>query len=319
MQEPDKTPLPLQSEIDDFLESRRVDRGSADKTVEAYRRDLLQFAAWLKPARRLGEIEAPDLEAFLTQLHRNGQKAASIARKISALKQFFKFCALEKGLRKNPTERIESPSQPKRLPKHLDQEAVTRLLATTDEGLPYLPQSAAKESAPTLADALRARDRAMVYLLYASGLRVSELVSLTTHQLDLQLAYVRVRGKGSKERICPFAPVAGDRLKIYVEKHRPILKPTTDHLFLNQRGFVLTRQSLWGLLKDLAVRAGLSGNVSPHVLRHSFATHLLQSGMNLRSLQMLLGHADLSTTQIYAHVTPEHLKTAHKKYHPRGD
>jgi integrase/recombinase XerD len=139
--------------------------------------------------------------------------------------------------------------------------------------------------------------------------------------VDLKLSYVRVKGKGGKERIAPFADVAGEKLDIYLSQHRKNLcpgGPTTDHLFVNHQGFVLTRQTIWNILKDLALHAGLRGNLSPHVLRHSFATHLLQSGIGLRSLQMLLGHADLSTTQIYAHVTPEHLKTTHKKFHPRG-
>jgi integrase/recombinase XerD len=159
----------------------------------------------------------------------------------------------------------------------------------------------------------------MVYLLYAAGIRVSELTSLTPHDLDLSMGYTRVRGKGRKERIAPFAPVAGDRIRPYLEDHRRDLLPKTDHLFLNHRGFALTRQAFWEILGKIAHRAGLpNGSVSPHVLRHSFATHLLEAGVNLRSLQMLLGHSDLSTTQVYAHVTPEHLQKAHRKFHPRG-
>jgi integrase/recombinase XerD len=159
----------------------------------------------------------------------------------------------------------------------------------------------------------------MVYLLYATGLRVSELTQLDSHQVDLSMSYLRTRGKGNKERIVPFAPVAGEKLKDYQDHFRPQLKPETDLLFLNHRGFGMTRQAFWKVLKGLAMEAGLPDSLSPHVLRHSFATHLLQSGMNLRSLQMLLGHSDLSTTQIYTHITPEHLKEAHQQYHPRGE
>ena len=153
----------------------------------------------------------------------------------------------------------------------------------------------------------------MIFLLYATGLRVSELVGLTTHQIDTKLGYLRVHGKGDKERIVPFAPVAGDLLVTYIEKHRRKVMPAGDLLF------DLTRQGFWNILKAIALQAGIAKAVSPHMLRHSFATHLLQSGMNLRSLQMLLGHSDLSTTQIYTHVTPDHLKTLHKRFHPRGE
>ncbi len=211
---------------------------------------------------------------------------------------------------KNPTDLLKSPKQPQCLPKFLTQEQVGSLLLITETGIPYRENHE---------KALHTRDRAMVYLLYATGLRVSELVGLTTHDLDLAMSYLRVKGKGEKERITPFAPVAGKHLALYLEEHRPRLHPATDHFFLNERGFALTRQAVWRILKSLALQAGISAPLSPHVLRHSFATHLLQSGMNLRSLQMLLGHSDLSTTQIYTHVTPEHLKAAHRKYHPRGE
>jgi integrase/recombinase XerD len=160
----------------------------------------------------------------------------------------------------------------------------------------------------------------MVFLLYATGLRVSELVGLSVHNIDLEQGYVRVRGKGEKERIAPFAAPAGERLGQYLDAGRGALEPRTDHAFPNHRGFALTRQAFWKLLKDLASQASIdrAERITPHVLRHSFATHLLQSGMGLRSLQLLLGHSDLSTTQIYAHITPEHLKETHSRLHPRG-
>lgn len=308
----DKNPLApeLTQEIEGFLESRRLDRGSADRTVEAYRRDLLQFAEWLE-GLSLADIRLEHLNQFLTHLHHQEQRSSSIGRKASALRQFFKFCCLEGKLRDNPAEQLKSPGKVKALPKFLTEDQTGALLNATDEGLPY--------EKDVWAEALRARDRAMVYLLYATGLRVSELVGLTSHQLDLGQGYLRVKGKGGKERIVPFAPLASERLAVYLAEYRLRFKPTTDHLFLNSRGFVLTRQGFWKTLKALALQAGVGTELSPHVLRHSFATHLLHAGMNLRSLQMLLGHSDLSTTQIYAHVTPEYLKESHRKYHPRGE
>ncbi len=303
--------------IESFLESLRIDRGASDRTVDAYRRDLKQWLESLVPeGSGLDSVTPGELQRYLDDLHASGQKATSVARKLSALRQFFKFCCLEKGFRQNPTEKLESPSLPKRLPKFLTEAQVGALLDAADSGLPY---PGLEES---LGDALRARDRAMVYLMYATGLRVSELVGLTTHQLDSEQGYVRVRGKGEKERIAPFAPSAGERVFEYMDRHRPRLRPGSDHLFIarpsDREAQGLSRQSCWKVLKQLASQAGLP-SLSPHMLRHSFATHLLHSGMNLRSLQTLLGHSDLSTTQIYAHVTPEHLKAAHRKFHPRGE
>jgi integrase/recombinase XerD len=302
---------PLLYWIQSFLEARRIDRGASDRTIEAYKRDLEQFAGSLPEGLAPEKITANHLQDYLSKLHQDQQKPASIARKTSALRQFFKFCCLERRLQENPAENLESPKQSQRLPKNLSTDDVGKLLTAADTGLTYLNESNA--------DALRARDRAILYLLYATGLRISELTSLTPHDIDLQMGYLRVKGKGGKERIAPFATVAGDHLRNWIENHRATLKPATDHVFINHRGFALTRQSVWKTLKELALQAGISSTLSPHKLRHSFATHLLQSGMNLRSLQMLLGHSDLSTTQIYAHVTPEHLKSAHKKYHPRGE
>ena len=295
--------------ITDFLESLRIDRGAADQTVQSYRRDLLQFASGSEK-KEIELIQANDLTFFLSKLNEQNLKATSLSRKISVLRQFFKFCCLEKNLAHNPAETLIFPSKTKSLPHFLTEAEVNLLLEATEKGIDY--KNSKKES-------LRARDQAMVILLYATGLRVSELVGLTTHQIDLQMSYLRVKGKGDKERIAPFAPRAGRLLSDYLEKYRPLLYPTTDHLFVNHQGFVLTRQAFWKIIQALALLSGVSKSISPHLLRHSFATHLLHAGMNLRSLQMLLGHSDLSTTQIYAHVTPQHLKEAHKKFHPRGE
>lgn len=304
-----------------FLDSRRIDRGAAPRTIEAYSLDLAQFSTTLDGGTetKIDHIDADAIHAFLKRLHREKAKASSVARKVSALKQFFRFAMLELGLEQNPTDQLRTPAQPKRLPKFLTQASVQKLLASLSGGLPY-PES--------MREALVLRDRAMVVLLYATGLRVSELVGLRVHQADLSLSYVRVVGKGGKERIVPFATPAREALDAYLKANqgRDALVAekrkhgeTPDALFVSRRGDGLTRQAFWSTLKDLAVLAGIDEAISPHRLRHSFATHLLQAGMNLRSLQTLLGHSDLSTTQIYTHVTPEHLKDLHRKYHPRGE
>jgi integrase/recombinase XerD len=296
--------------VEDFLHSQRIDRGAADQTIQAYRTDLTQFIQWLPSDLSLQAIQESDIHSYLSYLHKTQQKPSSISRKLSALRQFFRFCCLEKNLEKNPMEQVLNPSLAKSLPKSLSFDQINALLAAADQGIPY-PKA--------LGNSLRARDRTMVYLLYATGLRVSELVGLTSHQLDLNGNYLKIKGKGDKERITPFAPVAGQLLQIYLNEFRPQLNPVSDHLFVNHRGFALTRQAFWKVLKTLAIQAGMPSSLSPHTLRHSFATHLLQSGMNLRSLQMLLGHSDLSTTQVYTHITPDHLKEAHQRYHPRGE
>lgn len=307
------TTAPFPELIHAFIHSQRVDRGASEKTIEAYRRDLQQFTARLHtkfPGLVAAEVQASHLSEYVIALHEEHLAPASIARKISVLRQFFKFCCLEHGFSTNPAERLQSPNPEARLPKSLDFEEVSSLLRMAEEGYPYLD---AKKQA------LQSRDRAMIYLLYATGLRVSELVGLELEHVDLEAGYVKVRGKGGKERIAPFAPIAGEKLSAYLNEARPALAPTTRLAFANHRGAPLSRQAFWKILKTLAAQAGIQHEIYPHVLRHSFATHLLQAGVNLRSLQLLLGHSDLSTTQIYTHIAPEHLKAAHKRFHPRGE
>jgi len=315
--------------IDHFVQAQRIDCGASDHTLQAYRRDLIQLASWIESKMRSNDprsevrgdfsiqdgldlegIQPENLQEFLRFLSLNQVQPRSIARKTSAIRQFFKFCCLEKGMSLNPAEKLHNPTLCKRLPKFLTQPQVADLLLAADQGLPYPGQQG---------DSLRARDRAMIYLLYATGLRVSELMSLSLHQLDLASGYLKIRGKGDQERITPFASIAGDHLNHYLSQFRTLLHPAADFIFLNHRGYAMTRQAFWKILKALALQANLPLPLSPHILRHSFATHLLTSGMNLRTLQMLLGHADLETTQIYTHITPEHLMEAHKKFHPRGD
>ncbi len=305
--------MTLTSAIEAYLDSLQVDRACSKHTLAAYSRDLRQFAdhaASDLPAP-LQSVTRAQLESFLASLSKKGQDPRSISRKTSALRQLFKFCCLELGLAENPAENLASPKLPRNLPKSLSRTDVDKLIAALEPGIAY--------SREAIAPALQARDRAMLVLLYATGLRVSELVGLTPHQLDLTQGYLRVRGKGQKERIVPFAPVAGELVRTYIEKHRGALSPRTEHLFINHLGGALSRQAFWKTLKTLAELAGIQSTLSPHVLRHSFATHLLEGGMNLRGLQMLLGHSDLSTTQIYTQITPEHLKDAHRRYHPRGE
>ena len=333
-------PIQATEAVRGFLETSRVDRGASDHTVQAYRRDLEHFERWLARTHDTSpeKASAEQVREYLVALDQEGLSPASVSRKISALRQLYRYCCLERGLRENPTEGIRNPKLARKLPKFLTATQVERLLEAAREGLPYSskPGAAARaadapgtsdpsdEASAALAEALRARDRAAVYILYAAGLRVSELAALTTHALDLDQGFLRVRGKGGKERIAPIADQAGERVREYLAQHRPRLHSRariaeqTDHLLLNSGGTGLSRQAIWKFLRDLAIRAGIDPLPSPHVLRHSFATHLMQAGINLRSLQMLLGHSDLSTTQIYTHVTPEHLKEAHETFHPRG-
>jgi len=319
LSDPGPAPSPkneLRRSIEAFLQARRIDQGAAALTLAAYTRDLLQLAETLE--KNLGSdittarIRSEDLEHHLQSLTLSCPSPASLARKTSAIRQFFKFCCLEQGLSTNPAEALPTPRLPRALPKFLSHSEVEGLIRTAQTGLPY------RSSSDITRQALRARDRAMLILLYATGLRVSELVGLTLHQVERQSLYLRVRGKGDKERIVPFAPVAGQALDDWLLHNRPQLEPAHAQVFCNQRGETLTRQTFWTILKELGAQADIKTPLSPHVLRHSFATHLLEAGIHLRSLQMLLGHSDLSTTQIYAHVAPEHLAETHARCHPRA-
>lgn len=301
-------PGDLESAIESFLQSKRLDEGSATQTLQAYRQDLIQFKAFVE--LKSHAVDSVAVEGFVESLSRSQMAASSLARKVSCLRQFFKFCILEKKLTENPAENLPTPRQVEKLPKNLSTEEVETLLRVTDRGLPYTGRRA---------EAFKARDRAMIYLLYASGIRVSELTGLLMTDMDLELGILKVKGKGEKERIAPFAPAAGKFLDLYVKEHRGSLATEDAHLFVSSRGEGMTRQACWKIVKQLAFHAEIQGELSPHVLRHSFATHLLQAGMNLRSLQLLLGHSDLATTQIYTHLNSEHLKEVHRKFHPRGD
>jgi integrase/recombinase XerD len=303
--------LTYEEVINRFLDTRQIDFGQSPKTIQAYRTDLNQFFEYVTSRKVEPTHEA--IEHYLGVLSKAHTKATSVRRKLSALRQFFKFCCIELGLEQNPTSLVPSPQKPKLLPKSLSPLQIEKLLDATQIGLPYLIHS--KLPPPSV---LQERDRMMILFLYATGLRVTELVSITLFQIDFTSCLVRVRGKGSKERLVPFPKKVSERMQKYVTDARPLFKPQGEHLFLNQHGEPLSRQGFWILLKQLCSQAGLSATISPHSLRHSFATHLLEAGMNLRSLQMLLGHSDLSTTQVYTHVSPTHLKQTHSKFHPRN-
>ncbi len=309
------------SELDEtlnaFLQSKSVDRAASPRTLEAYRADLEQLFSHLETDEpiALNAISSATLDLFVSE-RLQGLKPSSRARKISAIRQFFRFCVIEERLETNPSEFLDTPKRDARLPKFLNESETRRLLQALERGIPY-------EHDDTR-DALQKRDRAIIFLLYATGMRASEILDIQLGDIDYALSLIQVRGKGGKERLVPCADLARNELEDYQKNGREKLigaksDPRRVPFFVNHRGEKLTRQALWQLVKRLALEADLSDQFSPHWLRHTFATHLLEKGMNLRTLQLLLGHADLSTTQIYTEVSREHLKESLRKYHPRGD
>ena len=297
----------LSSLVDQYLSVLAVEKGYSPRTIEAYAADLNDFLDFLqkKGLSKPEEIKSPHVLLYLADLRRRNFSSETVARRLSALRGFFRFLALEYGLTENPLALIEGPRLSRKLPLVLSSREVEALLKAPDPSTP-----------------LGLRDKAMLELLYASGLRVSELVGLKLHEINLEVGFVRVKGKGEKERLIPIGEVAREVISQYLQRARPKLvrkRLNEDHLFVNRLGRPLTRQRFWQIIKDCAVRAGLDPReITPHVLRHSFATHLLERGADLRTVQMLLGHTNLSTTQIYTHVQAETLRRIHQKYHPRG-
>jgi integrase/recombinase XerD len=291
--------------LDEFSDALWLEDGLARNTLESYRRDLSQFAAWLRATRGTGLLEAAhaDLLAYLAHRFRAKARPSSTARLLSSLKRFYQFALRQGKLQVDPTLNIDAPRRPRSLPKTLTEQDVERLLAVPSTDTP-----------------LGVRDRAMLEVLYASGLRVSELVTLKLAQLSQDMGVVRILGKGSKERLVPVGEVALDSVRRYVKDARLVLLDgrQSDALFITSRAQAMTRQAFWQLIKRYAAQAGIQGVISPHTLRHAFATHLLNHGADLRVVQLLLGHADISTTQIYTHVARERLKQLHAKHHPRG-
>ncbi|HUQ29698.1 MAG TPA: site-specific tyrosine recombinase XerD [Usitatibacter sp.] len=292
--------------LDRFADGLWLNDGLARNTLESYRRDIAQFAAWLEEAGSRSVLDAApaDLHRHLAwQVERKRAKPRTTSRLVSSLKRFFQF-ALREGLRRDdPAADLESPKLPRSLPKSLSESEVEALLDAPDAATPQ-----------------GLRDRAMLETLYASGLRVSELVGLKTVQVSLEMNVVRVLGKGSKERLTPLGEEAADAISRYVREARPQLLRArkSEALFVTARGGPMTRQAFWALVKRHAAHAGIRTAISPHTLRHAFATHLINHGADLRVVQLLLGHADISTTQIYTHVARERLKQLHRKHHPRG-
>ncbi|MBZ0104514.1 MAG: site-specific tyrosine recombinase XerD [Sulfuricella denitrificans] len=291
--------------LDEFCDALWLEDGLARNTLESYRRDLVQFAAWLERERQLSLPEAGQAEllAYLSHRFAVHRKATTSGRLLSSLRRFYRYLLRQGKIQADPTLQIEMPKLPRSLPKSLSEADVEALL-----------------NAPDVTRPLGLRDRAMLETLYATGLRVSELVTLPLQGVSLEMGVVRVMGKGSKERLVPLGAEAVDWLQRYLAEARAGLlagKPCTA-VFVTQRGGAMTRQAFWHLIKRYAAEAGLACTLSPHTLRHAFATHLLNHGADLRVVQMLLGHSDISTTQIYTHVARERLKQLHAVHHPRG-
>ncbi len=293
-----------QTLLDDLIDRLWLEEGLSRNTLESYRRDLAQFATWLEQAtgRILQQAGQADLERYLGARFRIS-KARSISRLLASLRRLYRFALREGRITVDPTLQLVSPKLPRSLPKSLSEDDVVALL-----------------NAPDAAQLLGMRDRAMLETLYATGLRVSELVNLKISEVSLDMGVVRVMGKGDKERLVPLGGEALHWIGRYLRETRPLIMQgrSSDSLFVTQRGAAMTRQAFWYLIKRYTLLAGIAKPLSPHVLRHAFATHLLNHGADLRVVQMLLGHADISTTQIYTHVARERLKQLHAQHHPRG-
>ena len=290
--------------LEQFLDALWVEQGLSDHTLAAYRADLKGVAVFLKQqARSLATAQRQDLLTYLTRRVKAGARPRTTARLLSSLRRFYQYLVREGRLQIDPSAQIDAPKLGRPLPKALTEAEVEVLL-----------------QAPDVERFLGLRDRAMLEVLYASGLRVSELVTLQLSQINLRQGVLRVVGKGDKERLVPLGEEAAEWLQRYLEEARPALLHgrLSDEFFVTQRGTAMTRQAFWHLIKRYAKRADIATVLSPHSLRHSFATHLLNHGADLRALQMLLGHSNLSTTQIYTHVARERLKGVHSAHHPRG-
>jgi integrase/recombinase XerD len=298
-------PTELDRLVDRWLDHLATERGLARKTVEAYARDLAAFSRPLvtRGIRAAGAIGATEVRAHLARLADRGLSPRSQARALAALRGFLRFCVRERRLKEDPTARLAIRRPPGRLPHALGGGEVGALLATPRDG-----------------ERRGIRDRALLELLYACGLRVSELVGLRGEQVNLEAGFVRVTGKGGKERVVPLGRPARAALERYLSEGRgPLLGGrTSSFVFVGRAGRPLTRQAVWKLVKQRGLAAGLGRRVFPHMLRHTFATHLLGGGADLRVVQALLGHADVATTQIYTHVTPTRLREVHRRHHPRA-
>ncbi|MHC1745513.1 MAG: site-specific tyrosine recombinase XerD [Syntrophobacteraceae bacterium] len=295
----------IEPTIDRFIDYLSVERGFSGNTLQAYSADLAELSGTLRATLGITDWAQVTREHLFAHLDRLAETLSdkSRARKLASIRSFFKFLEARGIVSENPASRIRFPRTSRQLPHALSFEDVEALLAQPDASKP-----------------LGQRDRAMFEMMYATGLRVSELTELTLRQVHMDAGYLILRGKGDKERVVPMGEYAAEALKAYLVDARPILgkKSKTPQVFLNNRGEKLTRQGVWKIIKLHALKAGIRQSLTPHMLRHSFATHLIENGADLRSVQTLLGHVDISTTQIYTHVARARLKEIHKEHHPRG-
>ncbi len=294
----------METIVREYLDYCRVEKGLSANSLQAYRRDLARLAGFLQErGRSIRRADNVDLRAFLDSLYEAGLSARSIARHLSSLRSLYVYLRQQNYLAADPTANLTSPLQWKKLPHYLSLEEIDRLLSAAD------PQSP-----------LGSRNHAMMQLLYATGLRVSELVQAKTVEMDAKMGVLRTTGKGGKTRLVPVGREALEALEDYMRRARSVILKNrpSEYLFVTTRGKAMTRQAFWKLLKRQGLAAGIAKRLTPHVLRHSFATHLLERGADLRSLQMMLGHADISTTQIYTHVLRKRLREVYDKRHPRG-
>ena len=285
--------------IDEFIDYLRFEKKYSENTISSYKRDLNKLNSYLK--KDFTKLTKADIQKYIQNLSKN-ESSNTISRTISSLKSFYKFLEINKYTNTNPLTTIISPKTARKLPKVLSEEEVNKLLdINLNNDFDY-------------------RNKAMLELMYSSGLRVSELINLTVNDVDLKNSLVRIFGKGSKERIVPLNDYATEALNNYILYHRPKLfkQKESNYLFLNNHGNQMTRQGFFKTLKKIAKEKGIKSELSPHTLRHSFATHLLKYGADLRSIQELLGHSDISTTQIYTHITNEMLEKNYHEYHPHG-
>ena len=295
----------METLIQEFSDYLRIEKRNSPNTISAYRSDLIRFSSELS-GKPLESVTTANIRGFLISLRSQGMSASSIARNLSSIKSFFKYLCQDKQLKNNPAIILESPKNWRKLPDVLTHEDVDKLL-----------------KGPDLNSKLGLRDKAMLEILYASGLRVSELVGLKVSQLNLEVGYLRTLGKGSKERIVPIGTLAKGAMEKYITSSRQTLisnrkdNRKTDELFLTRRGVGMTRQGFWKLLKGYVAKVNIKASVSPHTLRHAFATHLLERGADLRSVQEMLGHSDISTTQIYTHILGKRMLEIYQEFHPR--
>jgi integrase/recombinase XerD len=295
----------MESLIQEFIDYLGHEKGLATNTLESYSRDLKQYYGFLSgdSAASLANASQSTIVAYLMYLRKQGKATATIARRLAALKAFYQFLVKENYVVQDPTDELSSPKLERKLPKVLTVEEVERLL-----------------SQPDVTNPVGKRDKAMLELLYATGIRVSELVNLNVSDMDIREGFVRCMGKGSKERVVPMGEIAVGALKAYLDNSRLkiIADPKEKAVFVNHHGKRLTRQGFWKIVKKYGAQAQIRKEITPHTLRHSFATHLLENGADIRSVQEMLGHADISTTQIYTHVTKDRLKDVYAKSHPRA-